>query len=220
MLLEALVALIVVALGLFGILALQARTLADTQTGVRQAQAIRLIENLSERIRLNPNSMSSAVADSYVSDWGNVTGTIPNNCNSGCTAANLAKFEIDQWKRTVTSILPNADSKIFYVNDEKDVPSGNRRQLGVMVSWRENEIDQSTQTDAEKANYLKYFNLSSKDSSGADVKCQSNRTCYLQFIQLAARCYANANAGASALKYFCADGGVLDLPANLPTTTP
>ena len=43
-LLEALVALLVVALGLLGILGLQMRTLADTQNGVRQAQAIRLIE--------------------------------------------------------------------------------------------------------------------------------------------------------------------------------
>ena len=40
-LLEALVALLVVALGLLGILGLQMRTLADTQNGVRQAQAIR-----------------------------------------------------------------------------------------------------------------------------------------------------------------------------------
>ena len=55
-LIESLVAVVVMALGILGILGVQMRTLADTQTGVRRAQAIRLIEDLSERIKLNPNA--------------------------------------------------------------------------------------------------------------------------------------------------------------------
>ncbi|HRN05700.1 MAG TPA: prepilin-type N-terminal cleavage/methylation domain-containing protein, partial [Ottowia sp.] len=41
-LIESLVALVVVAVALFGILGIQMRTLVDTQSGVRRAQAIRL----------------------------------------------------------------------------------------------------------------------------------------------------------------------------------
>ena len=48
-LIESLVAIVVMALGILGILGVQMRTLADTQSGVRRAQAIRLIEDLSER---------------------------------------------------------------------------------------------------------------------------------------------------------------------------
>ena len=212
-LLETLVALLVVALGLLGILGLQMRTLADTQNGVRQAQAIRLIESLGERVRLNPNSNVQAVADNYVTDWGDVTGTVPSNCDAGCSAADLAKFDIAQWKQTVDDTLPLADAKVFYVNDESTVTAGNRRQLGVMLSWRENESDQSSQTSADQTAYLKYFHLTSKEADGTTVSCPSNRSCHLQFIQLASRCVANSDAGPGNTRYFCADGGVLKLPS-------
>lgn len=212
-LLETLVALLVVALGLLGILGLQMRTLANTQNSVRQAQAVRLIENLGERVRLNPNSNVQAVANNYVTDWGDVAGTIPSDCNTGCSAANLAKFDIAQWKQTVKDTLPLADAKVFYVNDESTVTAGNRRQLGVMVSWRENESDQSSQTSADQTAYLKYFHLTSKDADGAAVTCPSDRSCHLQFIQLASRCVANSDAGPGNTRYFCADGGVLTLPS-------
>lgn len=208
-LLETLIALLVVALGLLGILGLQARTLVDTQTGVRQAQALRLIENLSERVRLNPNSNVQAVADNYITDWGNVTAS--TDCSAGCTAATLAKFDIEQWKQTVKDTLPLADAKVFYVNDEAGVTAGNRRQLGVMISWRENESDQSSQTSANQTAYLKYFHLASKDAGGAGISCPTGSICHLQFIQLASRCVANTAAGPTDTRYFCADGGVLKL---------
>ena len=39
-LIESLVAIVIMALGILGILGVQMRTLADTQTGVRRAQAV------------------------------------------------------------------------------------------------------------------------------------------------------------------------------------
>lgn len=58
-LLESLVAIVVLALGVLGMLGVQMRTLAETQTGVRRAQAVRLIEDLSERIKSNPRGWTS-----------------------------------------------------------------------------------------------------------------------------------------------------------------
>lgn len=58
-LIESLIAIVVVALGILGILGVQMRTLADTQTGVRRAQAICLIEDLSERLKVNPNALGN-----------------------------------------------------------------------------------------------------------------------------------------------------------------
>lgn len=49
--------MVVMALGLLGVVGVQMRTLADTQTGVRRAQAIRLIEDLSERAKVNPSAL-------------------------------------------------------------------------------------------------------------------------------------------------------------------
>ncbi len=67
-LIESMVAIVVMALGILGILGVQMRTLADTQTGVRRAQAIRLIEDLSERMKVNPNALGSL--GNYTTGWG------------------------------------------------------------------------------------------------------------------------------------------------------
>ena len=42
-LIEALIAILIIALGILGVMGVQMRTLSDTQTGVRPAQAIPLI---------------------------------------------------------------------------------------------------------------------------------------------------------------------------------
>ena len=214
-LLEALVSLLVVALALFGILGLQMRTLTDTQFGVRQSQAIRLIEGLSERIRLNPNSIISSVADNYIIDWSSTTasgGTATSiTCSSGCTAENLAKFDITQWQEAVKNTLPLGDAKVCYVNDETGTTSGARRQLGVMISWRESEKDLSSSSSTEKENYLKYFHLKSKDVDGNDVTCPSNKSCHMQFIQLTSRCLTNRSGGPTSIRLYCADGDIAKL---------
>ena len=64
-LLESMIAIVVAALGILGILGVQMRTLTDTQTSMRRAQAIRLIEDLSERMKVNPNALSGI--NTYVS---------------------------------------------------------------------------------------------------------------------------------------------------------
>ena len=56
-LLESLIAIIVIALGVLGILGIQMRTLNNTQNSLYRTQAIRLIDDLSERIAANPNAL-------------------------------------------------------------------------------------------------------------------------------------------------------------------
>ena len=201
-LLETLVALLVAALGILGILSLQIRTMANTQTAMRQAQAIRLVENLSERVRLNPNSFVQDVASGYTLNWGDNSN--PADCNSGCTSQDLARSDVLRWRASVLAALPLADARVFFVNDENGATVGNRRQLGVLIAWRESESAKGTGDN----DYLRYFRLGSRDIAGTDIQCPAGRTCYLQFIQLAARCVANDNAGAGQAQLYCADGSV------------
>ena len=202
-LLESLAALLVAALGILGILSLQVRTLANTQTTMRQAQAIRLVENLGERVRMNPNSFVDTVASGYNIDWGSSGTSV--DCSTGCEPQDLARSDVAAWKASVRAALPLGDAKVFFVNDETGVTAGSRRQLGVLIAWRESE---SAQSSADGDAYLKYFRLGSKDISGTAVQCPAGRTCYLQFIQLAARCVANDNAGSGQTQFYCADGSV------------
>ena len=188
-LLESMISIVIVALGILGVLGVQLRTLSDTQTAVRRAQAIRLIEDLSERIKLNPNALGTAVMGNYAAGWGAVTGTIPD-CTTACTAENLAKYDIARWKRTVASTMPLGDASVFAVADETD--ANNRRQLGVMISWRENERVRAGDSAADTAAYKAIF---APDGTGAAaVSCPTDRICHLQYIQPTARC---ASGGAN-----------------------
>ncbi|RYH24567.1 MAG: type IV pilus modification protein PilV, partial [Alcaligenaceae bacterium] len=69
-LIESLVAIVIAAVGILGVLGVQMRTLSDTQTTVRRAQAIRLIEDLSERLKVHPNALGSL--NNYLSAFNNV----------------------------------------------------------------------------------------------------------------------------------------------------
>ena len=66
-LIESLIAILIAAVGILGILGVQMRTLTDTQTTVRRAQAVRLIEDLGERMKVQPNALVNLNA--YVIGW-------------------------------------------------------------------------------------------------------------------------------------------------------
>ena len=179
-LLESLIAIVVMALGILGILGLQMRTLTNTQTSLYRAQAIRLIEDFNERLMANPNAFLST--DSYITGWEN-TPSPQIDCNTtACGHTELAAFDIARWKAQVGSTLPNGNANVFYTEDEDE--ADNRRQLGVMISWRENESVDAKSNDA--ADYLNPLNTST--GSGEFNNCQKGQTCHLQFIPVVARC--------------------------------
>ena len=190
-LVESLVAIVVMALGVLGILGAQMRTLADTQTGVRRAQAVRLIEDLSERIRVNPTGPSQLA--NYVIGSAEPAAppgtselaalrTLQNSCTtSACTGAQLAARDRALWLATVQQTLPQGHAQVFLVAGENAV---DRRQLGVMVSWRENE-------KAETAG------LQPSTALSGGVSCPVNRSCHVQFIQPGARCLPYGASGSA-----------------------
>lgn len=183
-LLESLVAIVVMALGLLGIVGIQMRTLADTQTGVRRAQAVKLIEDLSERVRANPNAIGNAT--SYAVAWGSTLGTPPACAiNSGfpassCTAAQLVTYDVDRWLRSVRANLPIGDAAVF-------VSGSDARQLGVMLAWRENERAREGDSASETSAYKSIFSVTGTSTSGS-VTCPAGKICHLQYINLTQRC--------------------------------
>jgi type IV pilus assembly protein PilV len=195
-LLESMVAIVVMALGVLGILGVQLRTLADTQTSVRRAQAVRLIEDLSERIKVSPDGLGNL--GSYASAWGAVTGVIPT-CAAGCTAADLARHDIDVWKKNVTATMPLGDASLFVVADE--TVAANRRQLGVMISWRFSEREHKLADGTDDGAYTAAFAPASTGT--AAVSCPVDRVCHLQYIQPTSRCTPYTLGGALNPQVFC-----------------
>ncbi len=194
-LIESMVALVIAALGILGILGVQMRTLSDTSTAVRRAQAIRLIEDLSERMRVNPNAMANL--GNYVSNFANnpTVGT----CASGCDHTTLAAYDLATWKQSVRNSLPLGQAEIFIPPAETGVAAGQGRQLGIMIAWRENEGDGRKTNDIDATQVR---NNSGGLTSGATLACPANHTCHLQYIPVPARCAPYAPGG-NAPMYYC-----------------
>jgi len=185
-LMESLVAIVVAALGVLGILGSQLRTLADTQTSVHRAQAIRLIEDLSERMRANPNARLAYPAGGsvnnlyWISDWGHMPAQA-GDCSAGsCNPGQMAIYDMRQWKESVAKLLPQGDAKTWKVDDGAS-GTGKQLQLAVLISWRANEKE-GTETGID---YIAGI-------TGA-VPCQSGKTCHVQYIPVATRCYDNVS---------------------------
>lgn len=194
-LIESLVAIIVTALGVLGILGVQMRTLTDTSTTVRRAQAIRLIEDLGERMKVNPNAM--ATTDAYKADFSTTPTFTATACDTGCDAKALAEYDLAKWKKTVNNTLPLGQANVFWATGEGTAAKDpNRRQLGVMISWRENERD-GTKTDAIDAT-----KGSASGGAGTAATCPDGRICHLQYIPVAARCAPYDN-GSSTPSFYC-----------------
>ncbi len=205
-LIESLVALVIAAMGILGILGVQMRTLTDTQTTVRRAQAIRLIEDLSERMKVSPNALMSIKA--YESEYGEKGSSLSaDSCDSStCTPAQQAKYDLKQWKTTVETALPAGQASIFLAPGETADP--NRRLLGVMIAWRENEIAISDVDDKKKQreniDASKFRAADGTLTAGTDAAnaCPADKTCHLQYIPVAARCAPYDN-GSGIKAFYC-----------------
>lgn len=203
-LIESLIAIVLTALGILGILGVQMRTLTDTSTTVRRAQAIRLIEDLSERLKTNPNSLAK-IGD-YASNFANTPAT--TNCTAACNNDQLVAYQLAEWKKAVRDQLPAGQASIFIPPAEDGIPSGQRRQLGIIISWRENERDilESTYKDSKDATKILNESGTLVSGGGSDKTknaCPDNSTCHLQYIPVQARCAPYQPGGSGALLFYC-----------------
>lgn len=199
-LIESLVAIVITALGVLGILGVQMRTLTDTQTTVRRAQAIRLIEDLSERMKASPNALLNiqGYRSGYTEKGSAVNAT---DCASApCTPAQQAKYDLMQWKTTVEDVLPGGQASIFLAPGETSDP--NRRLLGVMIAWRENERDTTAAyKDAIDASKFRAADGTFVAGTVNAHACPPSKTCHLQYIPVAARCAPYDNGSGTKVLY-------------------
>ena len=181
-LIESLVALVISVLGIIGILGMQMRTLVDSQTATRRAQAVRLIEDLSERMRVHPNALINI--KSYESDFDDLPSA--NGCtDTACTPAALITRDLGSWKQSVRTNLPLGQASIFIAPWED--PDANPTQVGVLISWRANEKD-GLDTDDIDATKIRDADGTLSSATNEDNACSEGRICHLQYITVAARC--------------------------------
>lgn len=153
-LIEALVAAVVLSMGLLGIAALQLTGMRNTQGSYYRSQAVTLMNDISERIYANTPGMSSyAGFDTSSGATACSSTTAPTACAmstastvAACTPAQMAAYDVYAvgcGVNGVTSMLPNGSMQIVCMDAGSPAaavcPAGppTRSRLQVVVNWTE-----------------------------------------------------------------------------------
>ena len=127
-LLEALVALVVLAFGVLGLLWMHQQALLQQRQQLMRSVAIGIADDLAERMRLN-----AAERAMYVKAWGNTSSntTAAQDCTANaCTRQELAAWDLQQLQLTLQSQLPEGDATVFAL-------TGAPNWWGVTIAWRD-----------------------------------------------------------------------------------
>jgi type IV pilus assembly protein PilV len=130
---EALVALLVMSIGMLGIAGLYVTSLQANRTALLRTQAVTLVNDMIDRIRANPMArdkydLTAAYGDNPVSQ----------DCVAGeknCSVDKLAQDDLYRWKESVKAILPGAPTvKVTYTAAASATLPDN---YVVQVTWAE-----------------------------------------------------------------------------------
>ena len=139
-LVEALVALLVVAFGVLGFIGLQARTAVSSLEGYQRAQGMALVQDMAERITLN---RTGAVKDYYLRDAVGVNGvcTVPPAPAAGAVpgfaagAFDLANTDVCEWHALVRQAMGQPGAELARVRGCISA-TGNAGELLVSLVWQ------------------------------------------------------------------------------------
>jgi type IV pilus assembly protein PilV len=127
---EALVALVVISVGMLGIAGLYLSSLQAGRSANLRVQAVNLASEMADRIRANRDGKSS---------YNLAAGTLPSavNCSSGdCSPIQLAQSDQNIWVTALRAALPgaaNATGAITFTENPGSIPD----RYEIIVTWRE-----------------------------------------------------------------------------------
>jgi type IV pilus assembly protein PilV len=94
-LVEAMVALVVLSIGMLGIAALYVESLRSGTSALLRSQAVAFASDMADRIRANPTAGANYAKG--VDDVGAVTAACTSTGTGACTVAQMAATDIAQW---------------------------------------------------------------------------------------------------------------------------
>lgn len=120
-LIEILVAVLVLAIGLLGMAALQGTGLRNNQTAYYRSQAAALAYEMSDRMRANKravdNNNYAAVVGTEAAPSYNCTTTFPGSATA-CLANEIALADISQWLTALRQTFPNGTGTITCTDNQ------------------------------------------------------------------------------------------------------
>jgi type IV pilus assembly protein PilV len=132
-LIEALIALLVIAIGLLGIASLQAASVYRTHTGEINSLAAVEAQSIAAAMIANPGAFpaNGAAADYNTTDAAAVT--YPTNCaTSVCAPPDMALYDLNRWGTELAANLPQGKGAVAC--------AASPPQCTVTVSWQQKQM--------------------------------------------------------------------------------
>jgi len=142
-LIEALVAFLILSVGMLGIASLQTMSLKSGHTAALRTVAVLKVDEILESMRSNPTALLSFAAST--ADMG-----IDNGCSqttiaaAACTPAQMAQDELFRWKRSLIEALPNNAGTTASVVITPAVAPNILNLVVVSVNWSERDVETGT----------------------------------------------------------------------------
>jgi len=143
---EILITVVIVAIGLLGLAAMQATGLKNNESAFRASQASVLAYDIADRMRSNMSGINNYLTTYMSLDSAKESGAVAG-CKStaGCTSAELAQTDLFEWDAALAADLPGATGNITL----------NGTTYTVTVSW-DDDID-GAENDADDPTFQVSF---------------------------------------------------------------
>ena len=139
-LVEALVALLVLSIGLLGIAGLFVESVRNSRTALLRTQAINLVGDMADRIRANAVARAAYDLDAYGGEPAE-RDCAPTSDAAGanCSSAALAEDDLARWTAAVRDALPALEDAPAQADVQYVAPAaaGAPERYLITVSWRE-----------------------------------------------------------------------------------
>ena len=129
-LIEMMIALLILAIGLLGQMALQMNSLRANQSSYSRSQAVFVANDIADRMRLNPAAVESGDYDAV--DSTNIYAD--QGCTaSGCSVSEQAKQDMFEWTGDINTIFPDATATVT-----KNTAITDQDVFLVTIAWNSN----------------------------------------------------------------------------------
>jgi len=139
-LIEALVAFLLLSVGMLGIASLQTMSLKSGHTAALRTVAVMKADEILESIRSNPTALSSYAAGT--ADMGTDNGCSETTVAAvDCTPEELARDELSRWKNSLFEALPENAATTASVVVTAPVAPSTMTTIVVTINWSERNLD-------------------------------------------------------------------------------
>jgi type IV pilus assembly protein PilV len=130
-LVEVMVAVLILSLGLLGVAGLQTFSLRSNRAAFYRSQATSAAYDIIDRMRANPQGVAAGNYDAV--DSSQLPGD-PNCISSGCSASQLADYDVLDWSDNSLSLLPDGAGTVA-VDDMGTATDPSDDVFVVTISW-------------------------------------------------------------------------------------